>query len=218
MAALEPVYLVLGTDVAKIATVLQRLKAHFPDEAIETYPAAKDSAGPLIDGFQTLGLLAEQRLVIVTAAHDWPADDVSKVLAYLESPSPDVVLLLVADKLASNSRLRKAFAKPRLIECAGPDTPATLRAWTEGAALRLAQSRLAAAGVETELQDGEQSGMTPDGLVWTARIERYHPPGADDGALRTTAYWVTIVVRWNAGPTRRTRSLQLKTLKLAAGA
>ena len=74
------------------------------------------------------------------------------------------------------------------------------------------------AGVETELQDGEQSGVTPDGLVWTARIERYHPPGADDGALRTTAYWVTIVVRWNAGPTRRTRSLQLKTLKLAAGA
>lgn len=91
-------------------------------------------------------------------------------------------------------------------------------AWTEGAALRLAQSRLAAAGVETELQDGEQSGVTPDGLVWTARIERYHPPGADDGALRTTAYWVTIVVRWNAGATRRTRSLQLKTLKLAAGA
>ncbi len=132
MAALEPVYLVLGTDIAKVSTVLQRLKAHFPDHAVENYPAVKDSAKALVEGFQTLGLLAEQRLVVVTGCQDWPADDVSRVLSYLEDPSPDVVLLLVADKLASNSRLRKAFQKPRLIECPGPDTPATLRAWAEG--------------------------------------------------------------------------------------
>ncbi len=132
MAALEPVYLVLGTDVAKVATVLQRLKAHFPDHTVENHPASKGSAEALVRGFQTLGLLAEQRLVIVTAAQDWPADDVSKVLTYLDDPSPDVVLLLVADKLASNSRLRKAFQKPRLIECPGPDTPALLLAWAEG--------------------------------------------------------------------------------------
>ncbi|MCW2926618.1 MAG: polymerase subunit delta [Thermoleophilia bacterium] len=132
MAVLEPAYLVLGTDIAKVAVVLQRLKAHFPPEAIEAYPAAKDSSKDLVAGFQTLGLLAEQRLVIVTGAHDWPADDTARVLQYLEDPSPDVVLLLVADKLASNSRLRKAFAKPRLIECAGPDTPAKLREWVEG--------------------------------------------------------------------------------------
>ena len=131
MAALEPVYLVLGTDIAKVSTVVDRLKAHFPDEAIETHPAAKDSSKDLVAGFQTLGLLAEQRLVIVNAAQDWPADDVSRVLTYLEDPAPDVVLLLLADKLASNSRLRKAFAKPRLIECSGPDTPALLREWTE---------------------------------------------------------------------------------------
>ncbi|MCW2956319.1 MAG: polymerase subunit delta [Thermoleophilia bacterium] len=129
--ALEPVYLVLGTDPAKIATVVQRLKAHFPPEAIESHPAGKDSSRDLIDSFGTLGLLAEQRLVIVAGAHDWPADDVSRVLTYLEQPSPDVVLLLLADKLASNSRLRKAFAKPRLIECPGPDKPEALRGWTE---------------------------------------------------------------------------------------
>ncbi|HEX5957175.1 MAG TPA: type II secretion system protein [Hyphomicrobiaceae bacterium] len=91
-------------------------------------------------------------------------------------------------------------------------------AWTESAALRLAQSRLAAAGVETELQEGEQFGQTPDGLAWTARIERYHPPGADDGMSTTAAYWVTVIVRWNGGVMRPARSLQLKTLKLPAGA
>ena len=132
MAALEPAYLVLGTDNAKISTVLERLKAHFPDEAIETHPAQKDSAGDLVASFGTLGLLAEQRLVIVPGAHDWPAADAAKVVEYLSEPSPDVVLLLLADKLAANSRLRKAFQKPRLIECAGPATPAALRTWTEG--------------------------------------------------------------------------------------
>ncbi len=91
-------------------------------------------------------------------------------------------------------------------------------AWTESAALRLAQSRLAAAGVETELAEGEQSGETPDGFAWTARIERYHPPVANDGVSMMAAYWVTVIVRWNGGVMRPARSLQLKTLKLAAGA
>jgi DNA polymerase-3 subunit delta len=132
MAALEPAYLVVGTDVAKVATVLQRIKAHFPDHGIETHVATDGSAAALVQSFQTLGLLAEQRLVIVTATQDWKADDAKRVLAYLEQPSPDVVLLMVADKLDARKPLRKAFAKPRLIECAGPDTPQTLRAWAEG--------------------------------------------------------------------------------------
>lgn len=131
MAALESAYLVLGTDPAKIAIVVQRLKARFPAEAIELHPASSGSAGELIESFQTMGLFAEQRLVVVQGAHGWGADDVAGILAYLEQPAPDVVLLLLADKLASNSRLRKAFAKPRLIECPGPDKPEALRSWVE---------------------------------------------------------------------------------------
>jgi DNA polymerase-3 subunit delta len=132
MAALESAYLVLGTDIARVSTVITRLKSHFPDHAVENHTAMTDSSRSLVDGFQTLGLLAEQRLVVVTAAQDWPADDARRVISYLEDPSPDVVLLMVADKLAANKPLRKAFAKPRLIECPGPDSPATLRAWAEG--------------------------------------------------------------------------------------
>ncbi|MCW2972475.1 MAG: polymerase delta subunit [Thermoleophilia bacterium] len=132
MAALEPVYLVLGTDPARVATVVTRLKAHFPAEAIETHAAMTGSSVELLGGFQTIGMFAEQRLVIVAGAHEWPADDVNRILKYLEAPADDVVLLLLADKLASNSRLRKAFAKPRLIECPGPDKPDQLRAWAEG--------------------------------------------------------------------------------------
>ena len=93
-------------------------------------------------------------------------------------------------------------------------------AWAESAAVRLARSRLAAAGVEARLQEGEEGGETPDGFTWATRVERYRPPGADAfaaGASRKVAgYWVTVTVRWRGGPLQGARSLELKTLKLAA--
>ena len=91
-------------------------------------------------------------------------------------------------------------------------------AWAESAAVRLARSRLAAAGVEARLQEGEEGGETPDGFTWTTRVERYWPPGPDEagGASRKVAgYWVTVTVRWRGGLLESTRSLELKTLKLA---
>ena len=93
-------------------------------------------------------------------------------------------------------------------------------AWAESAAVRLAQSRLAAAGVEARLQEGEDWGETPDGFAWTRRIELYRPPGFAEpvgGAARKMAgYWVTVTVRWRGGLMQSARSLELKTLKLAA--
>jgi general secretion pathway protein I len=96
-------------------------------------------------------------------------------------------------------------------------------AWAESAAVRLAQSRLAAAGVETPLREGEQSGEAADGLRWTVRVEPYRRPGADgafDGAGKTrriAGYWVIVTVRWSGGVLRPARSLRLKTMKLAIG-
>jgi hypothetical protein len=91
-------------------------------------------------------------------------------------------------------------------------------AWAESAAVRLAQSRLAAAGVETGLREGEQRGETPDGFGWTMRVERYRAPDADEGSQKLTGYWVTITVRWHGGVLRPARLLQLKSLRIAGGA
>jgi prepilin-type N-terminal cleavage/methylation domain-containing protein len=93
-------------------------------------------------------------------------------------------------------------------------------AWAEGAAVRLAQSRLAAAGVETRLLEGEERGETPDGFRWTRRVELYRPPlGTDEArsgaAGRIAGYWVTVTVRWRGGILQSARSLELRTLKLA---
>jgi prepilin-type N-terminal cleavage/methylation domain-containing protein len=90
-------------------------------------------------------------------------------------------------------------------------------AWAESAALRLAHARLAAAGVEARLSEGEMAGETDDGFRWTLRTERYRRPGSDGAAERIAGYWVTVTVRWDGGVLRPGRSLRLTTLKLGAG-
>jgi prepilin-type N-terminal cleavage/methylation domain-containing protein len=89
-------------------------------------------------------------------------------------------------------------------------------AHTEREALRLARTRLSAAGVEARLAEGQQSGQTADGYSWTMHVRRYHQPDLDSSPAAFAAFWVVIDVRWNEGALRRARSLQLTTLKLAA--
>lgn len=87
-------------------------------------------------------------------------------------------------------------------------------AQTEATALRLAQARLASAGVDARLEEGQQTGQTPDGYSWSTQVQRYQQPGADGKVSRLGGYWVTVEVSWREGPLRRTRSLQLATLRL----
>jgi len=87
-------------------------------------------------------------------------------------------------------------------------------AHAETAALRLAQSRLAAAGVEEPLQDGQQTGRTAEGFDWSVQVRPYAQPDIAASAPRPTGYWVTVDVSWREGPLRKARSLQLSTLKL----
>lgn len=87
-------------------------------------------------------------------------------------------------------------------------------ALTERAALRLAQSRLAGAGVEERLALGERSGQTPDGFTWTTRVDPYQRPGTADAREKLAGYWVTVTVSWSEGVLRPARILELKTLKL----
>jgi len=87
---------------------------------------------------------------------------------------------------------------------------------TEAAALRLAQARLSAAGVDTELEEAQQSGHTAQGYSWTTRIRHYLPPSSDGDRPRLAAYWVTVEVNWQQGALRRARSIRLATLKLSA--
>ena len=90
-------------------------------------------------------------------------------------------------------------------------------AHSEKEALRLARTRLAVAGLETRLEEGQQTGQTSDGYRWTTSVRRYSQlAAADSGPAPLAGFWVTINVRWNEGALRKARSLQLTTVKLGS--
>jgi DNA polymerase-3 subunit delta len=108
---LRPVYLLTGTDKPKIARALERLRARFPEGAIEHLSADTARGGDAAAACNALGLFEGGRLVIVEGVQRWKAGDVKEVAAYLASPAPATVLVLVGDELKAGSPLAKASAK-----------------------------------------------------------------------------------------------------------
>src|SRR5262245_7832798 len=86
----------------------------------------------------------------------------------------------------------------------------------ELAALHVAQTRLAAIGVEAPLAEGQQSGSEA-GYEWVGDVRRQNAENESESRAKThpTGYWVAVEVSWRDEVTRRSRSLQLKTLKVA---
>ena len=85
-------------------------------------------------------------------------------------------------------------------------------AQSETAALQVAQGRLAAAGFDEPLSDGQRSGET-DGYAWTMDVRR-EDRGGGSAASPLSAFWVTVAVSWRDRSERRPRSVQLTTMKL----
>jgi DNA polymerase-3 subunit delta len=109
---LQPVYLLTGTDRPKIGRALQRLRARVGADAVEHLDAPPASGDDAVAACNALGFFsAEARLVVVALVDKWKAADVKAVAAYLESPAPGTVLVLVADELKADSPLGKTVAK-----------------------------------------------------------------------------------------------------------
>jgi general secretion pathway protein I len=86
----------------------------------------------------------------------------------------------------------------------------------EGAesALLVAQARLAALGVETPLQAGNQEGKDGD-VLWQAALRPYAgEAAAAEGGTPPKAFWATVTVHWRERRGARQHSLTLTTLKL----
>lgn len=85
-------------------------------------------------------------------------------------------------------------------------------------ALAVAESKLAAAGVETPLQEGETAGETPDrAFSWRVAVRR-DPETMEMAKTRTIPlelYRVEVKVAWRMADGRN-RELRLDTLQLGA--
>ena len=118
-------YLIVGTDELKRKAALTRLKARL-DPGLEAFnldertASAELEAGELLASLYTAAI-GPLRLVIVHAADKLPKEVSEALIGYLDKPNPSCTLVLVADKLAKNTRLYKAVAalgKQTIVDCA----------------------------------------------------------------------------------------------------
>jgi general secretion pathway protein I len=77
----------------------------------------------------------------------------------------------------------------------------------------IAESRLAAAGIDVLLTPGETSGTEGERFAWTVSVQDYQPwPGYRSAAKGVDAYRVTVTVEWPHGD--NTRRVGLSTVRL----
>ncbi len=104
-------YLLAGTDRPKIARALRRLRDRFDAQATDALSAIDTGAADATAACNAFALFGGARLVIVTDAERWKADDAKVVTAYASDPAPGAVLALVAGELRKDAALIKAVAK-----------------------------------------------------------------------------------------------------------
>jgi DNA polymerase III subunit delta len=120
--ALEPVYLLTGSDRPKVETAIARLRRHFEPEATEIVSAQELSGAEAAALCNVGSLFGDGRLVVVEGVdgrrnnegrlvNAWKAVDVKAIEEYLASPAPGTVLALVAEALKKDAPLVKACAK-----------------------------------------------------------------------------------------------------------
>jgi general secretion pathway protein I len=77
----------------------------------------------------------------------------------------------------------------------------------------IAESRLAATGIDVPLRPGETSGTEGERFEWTVSVQDYQPwPGYRSATKGVDAYRVTVTVEWPNGD--NTRSVGLSTVRL----
>jgi general secretion pathway protein I len=77
----------------------------------------------------------------------------------------------------------------------------------------IAESRLAATGIDVPLRPGETSGTEGERFEWTVSVQDYKPwPGYRSATKGVDAYRVTVTVEWPNGD--NTRSVGLSTVRL----
>lgn len=82
-------------------------------------------------------------------------------------------------------------------------------------AVAIAQSKLDAAGLEDELQDGEIQGNIEDKYFWRVNVQTiiFEEDSLSPDVINVVPYKVTVVVDWVAG--ENNRQVELTTLKLS---
>lgn len=92
----HPVYLISGEEFL-VDEALERVRSEVGGDALSevTFDSATP-VGEVLVALSTPSLFGDRRLIVIRDAHNLKRDQVEAIVAYLESPSPHSVLVLVA--------------------------------------------------------------------------------------------------------------------------
>lgn len=108
---LRPIYLLTGGDRPKILRALERLRARFGPESVETMDAETAGGEEAVAACNSLGLFSGGRLVVVEGVEQWKKEDQEAIAGYVADPVPGAVLALVAGGDLKGSSLPTLAAK-----------------------------------------------------------------------------------------------------------
>jgi DNA polymerase-3 subunit delta len=110
--SLLPVYLLTGSDRPKRSVALRRLRDRVGADSVELLSGDSASGADAVSAANALGLFGDAagRAVVVESVENWRKADVDALGAYLDDPTPDTVLVLVADELKKDTPLEKLAA------------------------------------------------------------------------------------------------------------
>ena len=142
----DPIYLIVGDDEAEMSRLVADVSALVEDELrafnLERLYAGEKAAAPasIVESARTLPMMGDRRVVVVLRAEkllkpkrrgkaveededgegDEPPGDVDLLEAYVKSPEPLTVLVLVASDVDRTRRLYKTIQKQAtIVECWG---------------------------------------------------------------------------------------------------
>ena len=84
----------------------------------------------------------------------------------------------------------------------------------EQSAVLLARAKLAAAGIETPLEDGQFFEGNDDTMHWSVGVQQRVPADDEHRDPAFKSFWVVVDIDWRDGPLQRLRTVQLKSLKI----
>jgi len=136
---LRPIYLLTGGDRPKIRRALERLRARFGPESVETIDAEAASGEEAVAACNSLGLFSGEggRLIVVEAVEHWKKEDEEAIAGYAADPVPGAVLALVAGGDLKGSALPALAAKAGEVLAYDVPRPRDLPSWVRAQFERL---------------------------------------------------------------------------------
>lgn len=115
LSDLKPVYLIYGSEELLLERAEKRLRDRLAavadlDFNMETFDGSSAAVADVINAANTLPFMSDRRLVVVHHVDAMDAAALEQLAEYAKDPAPETCLVLVATKVAKNSKLYRAVS------------------------------------------------------------------------------------------------------------